>query len=118
MRAELYRPDAPEDIVAVARWRTDEADVESLGGRVEGLERLLRRTPVVSEDPSLRGQGTHGSSVLQPGTLAWFRAALLARAPELGLAVRFVSEVDEGGWDPAGQYRPFDLQVSRIDRAR
>jgi len=52
--------------------------------------------------------------MLEPGTFEWFRSALLGRAPALGLSVRFVSSVREGGWDPAAQYRTFDEQVERL----
>jgi len=39
---------------------------------------------------------------------------LLTRAPELGLAVRFVSGAVVGGFDPASQYRSFEEQVERL----
>jgi hypothetical protein len=55
--------------------------------------------------------------LLQPGSLEWFRAALLARVPALGLSVRFVPGIVEGGWDPAAQYRTFEEQVDRLDAA-
>ena len=44
---------------------------------VEGLDTLLRPTPVVVDDPSLRPPGTSGDVLLEPGSSAWFRAALL-----------------------------------------
>lgn len=114
MRAELYRPDRPEEVVAVASWDGREAHLEAKDASVAGLERILRPAPVVVDDASLRRQGTHGAALLQPGDLGWFRAALLTRAPELGLAVRFTSSVREGGWDPAGEYRTFEEQVDRL----
>ncbi len=114
MRAELYRHDEPEVVLATARWDGD-AHVEPAPGRdVEGLDRIFRPTPVVVDDPSLRRLGTHGESVLQPDSLEWFRAALLVRAPEIGLSVRFVPEVREGGWDPAANYRTFAEQIDRL----
>jgi hypothetical protein len=114
MRAELYRPESPEVVVAVATWDGVTGVLESGEGAPQGLEALLRPTAVVVEDPSLRRQGTHGESVLQPGSLEWFRAALVARAEPFGLAVRFVPLVREGGWDPAAQYRTFGRQVDRL----
>ena len=112
MRAELYRPDAPESPVAVASWH-GAAHLEVIEP-VDGLETIFRATPVVTEDPSLRRLGTSGEIQLQPGSLEWFRAALVDRAPRLGLSVRFVSERVRGGWDPAAQYRPFHEQVERL----
>jgi hypothetical protein len=114
MHAELYRSSDPEAVVAIATWREGSMRIEAADGAPEGVEGLLRPTPLVVEDPSLRRLGTHGEVLLQPGTLDWFRSALLARAPELGLAVRFVPGVLEGGWDPAAQYRGFRDQVERL----
>ena len=114
MRAELYRPDEPERVVAVARWFGTGASIEVLELGVEGLDRLLRSTPVVVTDPALLPRGAHGEAVLQPGSLEWFRAALLTRAPSLGLAVRFVVADVRNGWDPAANYRTFDEQVGRL----
>jgi hypothetical protein len=114
VRAELYRPEDPETTVAVATWSDGQASVEPTGEPVEGLERLLRPTPVVVDDPSLRRPGTHGESVLEAGSSEWFRAALLARARELGLAVRFVARTVEGGWDPAQQFGTFQGRVDRL----
>ena len=53
MRAELYRPEDPETTVAVATWSGGRASIEALDGPVEGLERLLRPTPVVVDEPAL-----------------------------------------------------------------
>lgn len=118
MRAELHPPDRPEDVLAVATWDGRNAYLEPASGAPEGVETILRPTPVVVEDAALRRQGTHGESVLQPGDVEWFRAALLTRAPALGLAVRFVTSAPEGGgWDPAGLYRTFDDQVERLTSA-
>jgi hypothetical protein len=69
------------------------------------------------DDASLRSLGTHGESLLQPGSLEWFRAALLSRALALGLGVRFVAQEVRGGWDPAANYRTFADQVSRLTRS-
>ena len=113
MRAELYRPDEPERVVAVARWSGTGASIEVIEP-FEGLDRILRPTPVVVSDPALLPRGAHGEAVLQPGSLEWFRAALLTRAPPLGLAVRFVVDDVRNGWDPAANYRTFDEQVRRL----
>lgn len=115
MRAELYRPDAPEDVVAIARWNGTGASLEVLRDDVEALDRLLGATPVVVDDGSLRQLGQRGEVLLQPGSIEWFRSALLVRAPKIGLAVRFVPEVEPGlGWDPAAAYRTFEDQVDRL----
>jgi hypothetical protein len=114
MRAELYLPDDPETTVAVATWSGGRAYVEPTGRPVEGLDTLLRPTPVVVDDPSLRRPGTHGASLLEPGSGEWFRAALLTRAEAVGLAVRFVAGRVEGGWDPAQQFGGFEERVDRL----
>jgi len=114
MRAELHRPDEPEEVVAVARWDGTDARLELGVEAPAGLDAILRPTPVVVEDPSLRRQGTHGETLLQPGTLEWFRVALLTRSEAFGLVVRSVPGVREGGWDPAAQYRTFEEQVARL----
>ncbi len=114
MRADLYRQDEPEKVVAVASWDGGTARLQACDDAPEGLEALLRPIPVVVDDPSLRRQGTRGETLLEPGTLEWFRAALLSRSEALGLAVRFVPGVREGGWDPAAQYRTFEEQTGRL----
>ena len=118
MRAELFRLEAPEEVVAIAEWDGSRATIGptegAAGVTAADLECVLRPTPVIVDDHSLRRQGTHGEVLLQPGTLDWFRSALLVRGPELGLGVRFVSGVREGGWDPAAQYRSFAQQVNRL----
>ena len=114
MRAELYRPEHPETTVAVAAWAGGRASVEPVGDAVEGLDRLLRATPVVVDDAALRRPGTHGASMLEPGSGEWFRAAMLTRAPTIGLAVRFVADHVEGGWDPAQQFGGFEERIDRL----
>jgi len=114
VRAELRRPDAPDAIVAVATWDGKQARLDLKDPSVSGLDRIFRPTPIAIDDPSLRHAGTSGPVVLQPGDLEWFRAALLTRALELGLRVRFVSEAVDGGFDPASQYRSFEEQVERL----
>ena len=114
MRAELYRPDAPETVVAVATWSQGRATLDILDPSVGGLDTLLRPTPVVVDDPSLRPPGSHGESLLEPGSPAWFRAALITRAETCGLRARFVAGEIVGGWDPAASYRSFDEQIERL----
>jgi hypothetical protein len=114
VRAELSRPEDPSAVVAVATWAGSKARLDVRDDSVKGLERLLRASPVVVDDGSLRSLGSHGESVLQPGSLEWFRGALLVRAPELGLAVRFVAEDVRNGWDPAANYRTFEEQARRL----
>jgi hypothetical protein len=117
IRAELFRHDAPDAVVAVATWREGSAAIEPTGGEVEGLDSILRPTPVVVDDPALRPLGTHGEVALPPGSLEWFREALLTRGATLGLAVRFVAEEVTNGWDPASNYRTFEEQARRLASA-
>jgi hypothetical protein len=114
VRAELYRPDAPESVVAIATWSDGRVNLEVLDASIERLDTLVRPTPVVVDDPSLRPPGTHGEALLEPGSSAWFRAALRTRAELLGLRARFVAGQIVGGWDPAASYRSFDEQVDRL----
>jgi hypothetical protein len=114
VRAELFRADDPQALVAVATWSNGHPRLEVLDPSVDGLDGLLRPTPVVVDDPSLRGPGTSGESLLEPGSLEWFRAALATRAEPLGLRVRFVTMQIEGGWDPAANYRTFEEQIERL----
>jgi hypothetical protein len=114
VRAELHRIDDPNAVVALANWSNDRGSLEVLDPSVDGLDGLLRATAVVVDDPSLRGPGTSGESLLEPGSLEWFRAALMTRAEALGLRVRFVTTEIVGGWDPAATYRTFGEQIERL----
>ena len=68
------------------------------------------------DDASLRGAGSHGEQMLQPGTLAWFRSVAQFRVPgETGLAARSVPGVTVGGYDPAANYRRFSEQIERLE---
>ena len=69
---------------------------------------------MVIDDPSLRSQGTFGEVLLQPGSLAWFRAALTERGRGARPRRRFVASDITGGWDPAAQYRTFEEQAERL----
>jgi hypothetical protein len=101
MRAEFFRPDAPDRVVGVAVWDGRRAEVESEDEEVRAaLGRIFRASSVAVDDPSLRPAGTAGETVVEPGDGEWFRVAARVRAPAEGLSVRFVSE-RPGGWDPA-----------------
>lgn len=113
IRAELYRPDDPETVVAVATWTNAGARLDAIDAAPDGVDALFRPTPVVVDDASLRRLGSHGEVVLEPGSLEWFRAALLVRAEPMGLAVRFVTDEIRGGWDPAAHDRTFEEQARR-----
>jgi hypothetical protein len=121
MRAEFYDPNDPETVVGVATWdgRTAHASSDDDAAR-DGIRRVFRLTPVVLDDPALRPLGARGESVIQPGSLEWFRTAAAARASEVGLAARIVPEVQgQGGWDPASAYRTFRQTVAHlVGRAR
>ncbi len=114
IRAELHRRDDPDTVVAIATWNDGDPRVEPTGDEVEGLDTILRATPVVVDDASLRPLGAHGDVVLEPGSLEWFRAALIQRAERLGLGVRFVADEIRNGWDPAANYRTFGEQARRL----
>ena len=117
MRADFYREDDPETVVGSARWDGRRAEVTSEDADVRGaLSRLFRSTPVVVDDPSLRSAGTSGESVIQPGSLDWFRLAAISRAPTADLRVRLVPEVEiKTGWDPASAYRTFGQVVTSLE---
>jgi hypothetical protein len=116
MRAEIYRPEDPETVLATARWSDGRMSLEVTepGRELEGWDALLRPTPVVVEGASLRRLGTHGETLLEPGSYDWFRSTLRSRVDAMGLAVRFVAEAIVGGWDPAAAYRSFGEQVDRL----
>src|SRR5918999_5047817 len=116
MRVEFHLPDDPERVVAEADWDGFRAVVRAPDEeRRAAVERFFRPTPVVLEDPALRPRGSRGETVLQPGSLEWFRAAALTRAMEAGLAARIVPEVaGPGGWDPAAAYRTFRESVDLL----
>jgi len=113
VRAELFRPDAPDAVVAVATWDDGRSSLEATES-IEGLDRILRATPVVVPGGFPQQLGATGDTLEQPGTLEWFRAALLERAPTFGLAVRFVAADVRNGWDPAANYRTFEQQEWRL----
>jgi hypothetical protein len=101
MRAEFFRPDAPDRVVGVAAWDGRQAEIETDDEDVRAaLGRVFRASSVAIDDPSLRFPGTSGETVVEPGDGQWFQAAARARAGGEGLSVRFVTD-RPGGWDPA-----------------
>ena len=113
MRAEFFRPDAPDEVVGSAEWdgrravlRAEDDDVRAT------LQRVFRVSPVVTPDPAARPTGSRADAILEPGTLEWFREAAVVRGDAEGLSARFVSTTP-GGWDPAGSYLPMEQWVSR-----
>jgi hypothetical protein len=106
---------ANDEVVGTATWERGRFTVTAADPAVRSvLEHLFRPTPVVVDDPSLRSLGAHGESVIQPGSIEWFRAAAFARAPHDGLRARLVPEMTGGGWDPAAAYRTFDDAMERL----
>jgi hypothetical protein len=116
VRAEFYEEDDPERVAAVARWNGRTVDVDASTDDAEDrVRRAFRLTPVVVDDPALRPLAARGESVVQPGSLEWFRTAALTRAGETGYRVRMVPEVrGHGGWDPASAYRTFRQTVAHL----
>jgi hypothetical protein len=108
------RPKPPPEILGRARWEGNRVVVEATGDVEAALLRVFRLTAVSAEDPAQRSKGSSGPSVIQPGSLEWFRWAAQARAADEGLEVRLVASGDPGGWDPAANYRPFREQVRRL----
>lgn len=118
VRAEFYRPDAPEQIVGRAVWTGSGVELAAEEGAIaEALARIVRRTSVAVDDSALRTAGTLGPVVLQPGGLLWFIHAARSRSGAEGLAVRLVPEAAGGtGWDPAAAYRTFSEAIDRTER--
>jgi hypothetical protein len=101
MRADFFRPDAPDEIVGSATWDGERAVIAAVDPKVrETLARVFRPSSVAVEDRTARPAGTSGPTVVGPGDLEWFRTAALQRGAQEGLAVRFVTTAP-GGWDPA-----------------
>ena len=116
MRVEFSRPGAPDDVVGRARWDGRRAIVEADDDdQRAGIQRVFRLTPVVVDDASMRTLGASGDSVIEPGSLEWFRAAALSRSADVDLAARIVPDVRPGtGWDPASDYRTFRNEIRRL----
>ncbi len=113
MRAEFFLADRPEHLAASAAWSGSEIEIDTSDETIRPLvRRIFRPAPVVVEDAALRGAGSAGPVVLQPGSLHWFAAAARARSHEEGLDMRLVPEgTGRMGFDPAGLYRSLDEQV-------
>lgn len=114
MLAEFYDPDDEQKLaVATADWDGSEVTITAVDPDVrDRLAKAFRRSPVAVPDPATNAPG---ATVLQPGDLAWFRAAATIRArAETGLAARFVAATVVGGYDPAAGYRPFGEQVELL----
>jgi hypothetical protein len=117
VRIEFHRPEDEEKrAVASATWDGRAAIVACDDDELRAtLQRVFRPTPVAIDDASYRQMGTSGVVVVQPGDLGWFRAAAIVRAPsEAGLVPRFVPEITENGYDPAGNYREFEAQIEHL----
>jgi hypothetical protein len=105
MRAEFFRPDKPDEVVAVAVWDGRAALIEAADdSHREALRRIFRRSPVAVVGTSVGSGGRVQEAVVEPGDLDWFRTAASIRGEREGLQVRFVTD-HPGGWDPAGAYR-------------
>jgi hypothetical protein len=118
MRVEFAVPDDEgKTSVASAEWDGREVTVTAEDEeRRDALVHAFRRTPVVTNDASLRRMGASGEVVIAPGDLQWFRAVAQNRAPaETGLVARFVPGGPAGGFDPAAGYRRFREQIERLD---
>jgi hypothetical protein len=101
MRADFFRPDAPDEVLGSAEWDGTRAVPEAEDKRVhEALARVFRSSSVAVDDSSMRPAGAGGETVVEPGDLEWFRTAALVRGAREGLSVRFVTTAP-GGWDPA-----------------
>jgi hypothetical protein len=116
MQALFRTADSP-DVVGRAVWAGPGVRIEADDDGVRlALARMFRPIPVAVDDPALRPPGTTGPVVVPPGTLAWFIEAAKVRAEKEGLKVSFVPSGEGGaGWDPAGTYRPFALQIERLE---
>jgi hypothetical protein len=111
MKAEFFRPDMPDEVLAIASWDGRGASIEAAEeGIREALGRIFRPASVSLVGHSVRPPRGSGD-VAEPGDLDWFRAAAMIRGELEGLGVRFVSETP-GGWDPAGTYSSMEAWVA------
>jgi hypothetical protein len=105
MRAEFFRPDKPDEVVAVAVWDGRTASIEAADDSDrEALRRIFRPSPVPVTSTSAPSGRRIQEVVAEPGDLDWFRTAAIVRGEREGVQVRFVTD-RPGGWDPAGAYR-------------
>lgn len=117
MKVEFHLPDDPDTVTATALWDDGHVRIQTEDEALAAqLADAYRPTPVVTDDASYRRLGTHGESVLEPGSLEWFRAVSQVRAPAVtGLMARLVPGVAEGGFDPAAGYRRFESTLERLE---
>lgn len=118
MNVEFYQPeDEQKATVATASWDGAGVTVAAADEAIrDALAHAFRRSSVSVDDQSLRRLGTSGPTVVQPGSLEWFRTVANVRATaESGLAARLIPGVEVGGFDPAAGYRRFDEQLERLD---
>jgi hypothetical protein len=114
MRAEFFRPDTPDEVLAVVVWDGHGASVQSADDSVrQSLGRIFRASPV-SREPDGPAGGT--AQAVEPGDLEWFRTVAMVRGEQESLGVRFVSETP-GGWDPAGTYRSMGAWVAEREQS-
>jgi hypothetical protein len=101
MRADFFRPDAPDEVVGSAKWDGTRAVLEAEDAKVrKALARIFRLSSIALDDRSMRPPGASGQTVVEPGDIEWFRTAALSRVLKEGLSVRLVTD-SPGGWDPA-----------------
>jgi hypothetical protein len=113
MRAEFFRPDAPERVIGSARWDGRRATIEADDEAIRtALGRVFRPSSVATSDSAVAPAEAPTDTEFAPGDLRWFQAAARVRGEEEGLTVRLVSETP-GGWDPAGSYRPMETWNER-----
>jgi hypothetical protein len=118
MRAQFFRADAPDTVVGTATWDGRSARVEADDQEVRRLiQRVFRPAAVAVDDAASRPPGTTGLVVVEPGDLAWFRAAARVRGAEAGLGARLTTE-RPGGWDPALDSRTYGWGGSKSPVAR
>jgi hypothetical protein len=118
MRAEFYRPQAPDRVVGTATWDGRRVEVEDGDPEIrEALIRVFAPSSVSVEDASLRPAGTSGPTVVKPGDVVWFRVAARVRGDREGLSVRFVTDRPPR-WDPALDPQTYGWAGSKSARAR
>jgi hypothetical protein len=114
MRAEFFRPDTPDEVLAVVVWEGRSASIEMADDSIRrSLERIFRLSQVSrgSDGPTA---GT--AQAVEPGDLEWFRTVAMVRGEQEDLGVRFVTDTP-GGWDPAGTYRSMDGWVAEREQS-
>lgn len=114
MRAEFFRPDTPDEVLAVVVWDGRGASIETADDSVrQSLERIFRLSPV---SRGSGGPAARTAQAVEPGDLEWFRTVAMVRGEREELGVRFVTDTP-GGWDPAGTYRSMDRWVAEREQS-